>query len=91
MAAIRAHNAARLLQAASASRIALCPAARRYQTTSATPTITTGPAETSQPDYTVAHDKATSYELPRPSSIDAKLILSSKQDIHPGAEASPGG
>lgn len=62
MAALRSQSAARMLRSAAAPRVALAAAPRRFQSnvTQASGTIT-GPV-TSEPDYTIQSDKATSYD-----------------------------
>ncbi|KAF5568107.1 NADH:ubiquinone oxidoreductase 21kD subunit [Fusarium musae] len=69
MAALRSQSAARMLRSAAAPRVALSAAPRRFQSnvTQASGTIT-GPV-TSEPDYNIEADKATSTFTPVPRSI----------------------
>ncbi|KAL6860605.1 ndufs4 NADH dehydrogenase Fe-S protein subunit [Amphichorda felina] len=69
MAALRTQTAARLLRAASSPRVTLSAAPRCFQSTSATPPVPSGPQETSQPNYNVPHDKATSTYTPVPKRV----------------------
>ncbi|KFH42073.1 NADH-ubiquinone oxidoreductase 21 kDa subunit-like protein [Hapsidospora chrysogenum ATCC 11550] len=69
MASLRTQSTARLLRAASSAQVALSAAPRRFQHTSATPPVPTGPAESNQPNYNVTQDKATSTYTPVPKRV----------------------
>ncbi|KAM0352488.1 hypothetical protein ACHAPU_002156 [Fusarium lateritium] len=69
MAALRSQSAARMLRSVAAPRVALSAAPRRFQSnvTQASGTIT-GPV-TSEPDYDIQADKATSTFTPVPRAV----------------------
>lgn len=63
MAALRSQGAARILRASAAPRLAMPVASQRFQSSIAKHSeneVTGTPSAANQPDYEVAHDKATS-------------------------------
>ncbi|KAF4125379.1 NADH dehydrogenase (ubiquinone) Fe-S protein 4 [Geosmithia morbida] len=89
MASIRSQGAARLLRSAVAPSVSpvrfktTTAAAAAAAPNSATTPVPTGPSESSQPDYSIAPDKATSTYTPVP-----KRIQDGTEDVVPAAVTS---
>ena len=64
MASLRTQSAARILRGATASRVALAAASRRFQGGISTSSGTVPAVKTNEPDYDLQADKASSYILP---------------------------